>query len=220
MITWSVAFAITRTVKRLEFVRSEVSTTISREVRRRMLHTDQKPIHRSAVRRVRLMGPAFRLGHRQHSRAQDRSPEAKAKQTVVPVESWADPGLKVTRGLALWLDAGRLNAARKAHGSPGSIRRSAASASGTTARAMAGISPSMRARRSRSIMDGALRFDGETSFLERRGRGRCGWTISRSSSWRLRLPIGGDFRAFLAMHEQGQPDFTSGLTVDMGAGSP
>ena len=33
-----------------------------------------------------------------------------------PLEPWADPGLKVTRGLVLWLDAGRLNAARKAHG--------------------------------------------------------------------------------------------------------
>src|SRR4051812_22291430 len=34
------------------------------------------------------------------------------------IEGWADPGLKVTRGLALWLDAGRLNAARKALGRP------------------------------------------------------------------------------------------------------
>src|SRR4051812_45988720 len=32
------------------------------------------------------------------------------------VEPWADPGLKTTRGLVLWLDAGRINAARKAHG--------------------------------------------------------------------------------------------------------
>ena len=32
------------------------------------------------------------------------------------IEPWADPDLKVQRGLALWLDAGRLNAARKVHG--------------------------------------------------------------------------------------------------------
>src|SRR5689334_6898468 len=32
------------------------------------------------------------------------------------IEPWADPGLKVTRGLALWIDAGRLNAARKTQG--------------------------------------------------------------------------------------------------------
>ena len=30
-----------------------------------------------------------------------------------PLEPWADPRLKVTRGLVLWLDAGRLNAAQK-----------------------------------------------------------------------------------------------------------
>ncbi|HBI42408.1 MAG TPA: hypothetical protein DDY78_06045, partial [Planctomycetales bacterium] len=31
-------------------------------------------------------------------------------------EKWADSALPVTDGLELWLDAGRLNAARKAHG--------------------------------------------------------------------------------------------------------
>src|SRR3954470_2354617 len=36
-----------------------------------------------------------------------------------PIEPWADPGLKVTRGLALWLDASKLDAARRAHGQPG-----------------------------------------------------------------------------------------------------
>src|SRR5207237_247008 len=35
-----------------------------------------------------------------------------------PVESWCSPGLKVTAGLELWLDASRQNAARKAHGRP------------------------------------------------------------------------------------------------------
>src|SRR5947208_10319382 len=32
------------------------------------------------------------------------------------VEPWADPRLTVTRGLALWLDAARLNAGREATG--------------------------------------------------------------------------------------------------------
>src|SRR5947208_15175227 len=33
-------------------------------------------------------------------------------------EKWCDPGLKVTAGLELWLDAGRQNAARRAYGRP------------------------------------------------------------------------------------------------------
>jgi hypothetical protein len=37
------------------------------------------------------------------------------------LEPWADPGLKVTRGLLLWLDAGRLNAARRAFGRPEAV---------------------------------------------------------------------------------------------------
>ena len=54
-----------------------------------------------------------------------------------PIEPWADPGLKVTRGLTLWLDAGRLNAARKAHGQP-EVSDGTASTTGTTPRATAG----------------------------------------------------------------------------------
>src|SRR5688572_5055672 len=34
------------------------------------------------------------------------------------VEPWADPSLPVTQGLAVWLDAARLNAARAAAGLP------------------------------------------------------------------------------------------------------
>src|SRR5947209_6309570 len=38
--------------------------------------------------------------------------------TPRPVEGWAAPGLKVTAGLELWLDAARQNAARRALGRP------------------------------------------------------------------------------------------------------
>src|SRR5262249_48374796 len=82
-----------------------------------------------------------------------------------PIEPWADPGLKVTRGLTLWLDAGRLNAARKAHGQPevsdGMRVETWYDASGrgwdvTQAREDA------RPR----FLEGALRFDGESTYLE------------------------------------------------------
>jgi|GEM_PF-4057075 len=48
--------------------------------------------------------------------AQDGSDKAAIKGAGASPEVWADPGLKIRRELALWLDAGRLNAARKALG--------------------------------------------------------------------------------------------------------
>ena len=85
-----------------------------------------------------------------------------------PPEAWADPGLKVTRGLALWLDAGRLNAARKANGRPEASDGSKVDvwydASGH------GRDVVQRQEESQPLyQEGALRFDGETSFLERAG---------------------------------------------------
>ena len=85
-----------------------------------------------------------------------------------PTEAWADPGLKVTRGLALWLDAGRLNAARKAHGRPevsdGVRVDTWYDASGH------GRDLGQKQEESQPVyQDGALRFDGETTFLERTG---------------------------------------------------
>src|SRR5829696_6413075 len=96
------------------------------------------------------------------------SPAFGQDDTRRPIEPWADPGLKVTRGLALWLDAGKLNAARKAHGQPevsdGARVETWYDASGhgwdvTQARAVA----------QPRFLEGALRFDGEATYLERAG---------------------------------------------------
>ena len=131
------------------------------------------------------------------------------------VEPWADPGLKVTRGLALWLDAGRLNAARRAHG------RADAS---DNARVDVWYDASGRRRdfvQSREdarpkYLDGGLRFDGEATYLERSEATRLrGFTLFIVGA---ALSNGGGFRAFTAMHEPGKPDFTTGVTVDMGPG--
>jgi putative heme-binding domain-containing protein len=132
------------------------------------------------------------------------------------IESWADQGLKVSRGLALWLDAGRLNAARTAHGraavSNGERIDTWFDASGL---ARDFVQPREEARP--VYLDGALRFDGETTFLERTG---VGARIHDFTLFVVAAPLsnGGGFCAFTAMHEKGQEDFTSGATVDMGAG--
>ena len=133
-----------------------------------------------------------------------------------PIESWADHGLKITRGLTLWLDAGRLNAARKAHGRPEASDGARIGiwydASGN-GRHFA----QFREAAQPVFQDGALRFDGEASYLERAGAGA---RLEEFTLFIVAAPFSnaGGFRAFLAMHEQGQPDFTSGVTVDMGSG--
>src|SRR5262249_7823051 len=132
------------------------------------------------------------------------------------IEPWADPGLKVTRGLALWLDAGRLNVARKAHGlaeeSNGSRVDAWYDASGHgrhLAQPREGARP--------QYLDGALRFGGEATYLERAG---LKTRLEGITLFVVAAPLsnGGGFRAFTAMHQQGREDFTSGVTVDMGAG--
>jgi putative heme-binding domain-containing protein len=133
-----------------------------------------------------------------------------------PIEAWADPELKVTRGLVLWLDAGRLNAARKALGRP---ELSDGTRVGTwydgsgSGRHFAQI----REAAQPIFQAGALRFDGEASFLERSG---AGMRLDDFTLFLMAAPFSnaGGFRAFLAMHEQGQADFTTGVTVDMGFG--
>ena len=135
---------------------------------------------------------------------------------AVRVEAWADPGLKVTQGLVLWLDAGRLNAARKAHRLPevhvGSRIEVWHDASGH------GRHLTQQRESARPIyLDGALRFDGQATYLERAG------LKARFPEFTLFLVVAplsnaGGFPAFVAFHQDGRDDFTTGLTVDQGAG--
>ena len=131
-------------------------------------------------------------------------------------EAWADPGLKVTRGLALWLDAGRLNAARKARG----LAEAPDGSRVDTWHDASGHGRHLAQRREEAqplYLDGALRFDGEASYLERDG---LATKLEDFTVFVVAAPFSnaGGFRAFLAMHQEGRDDFTSGVTVDMGAG--
>jgi glucose/arabinose dehydrogenase len=133
-----------------------------------------------------------------------------------PIEPWADHGLKLTRGLTLWLDAGRLNAARNAYGRPEAPNG-----------ARVGIwydgsgngrhFSQFREAAQPVYQNGALRFDGKASYLERAGAGA---KLEEFTLFIVAAPFSnaGEFRAFFATHEQGQVDFTSGITVDMGSG--
>jgi putative heme-binding domain-containing protein len=131
------------------------------------------------------------------------------------IEPWADPDLKVQRGLALWLDAGRLNAARKAHGkpelAPGSKVDVWHDASGQR-RDLVQPRDDWRPR----FVDGALRFDGESSRLELTA---SGLSFRDATVFVVAAPFlnPGGFRAFMALNGNGKNDYSSGLNIDMGA---
>ncbi len=62
-----------------------------------------------------------------------------------------------------------------------------------------------------------MRFDGEATYLERSGLAERlrGFTLFVVAA---PLSNGGGFRAFAAMHQDRQPDFTSAYTLDLGPG--
>src|SRR5205809_416013 len=99
-----------------------------------------------------------------HLRGADARPAPQA------IEAWADPSLRVTAGLTLWLDAARLNAARQAGGlSPladGAAVESWYDGSGGRWHAS---QPDAAARPTYRDAGGfrTLRFDGERSYLTR-----------------------------------------------------
>ena len=132
-----------------------------------------------------------------------------------PLEPWADPGLKVTRGLVLWLDAGRLNAARKALGRadvPDGSRVAIWYDSSGNGRHLAQFNPDAQPL----YQAGAVRFNGTSTFLERAGAAA---RLEDFTLFIVAAPFSnaGGYRGFLAAHEQGEVDFTSGVTIDMGA---
>src|SRR5690606_2824712 len=68
------------------------------------------------------------------------------------------------------------------------------------------------------LIEGALRFDGQGSFLEWRGADFA--PLEDFTLFIVAAPFSnsGGFRGFLALSEEDQNDFTSGLTVDLGYG--
>lgn len=133
------------------------------------------------------------------------------------IEPWADARLPVTSGLQLWLDAGRLDAARTAQGQP-------ALKSGDSVevwfdgsgggRHVNQATPSARPRLLR-VGDGwVMRFDGQDDHLRRVGLNR---TLQAFTLFIVAAPHAnpGDFRGFLAVNQKDRRDYESGFTVDM-----
>jgi putative heme-binding domain-containing protein len=133
-----------------------------------------------------------------------------------PLEPWADAGLKVTRGLTLWLDAGRLNAAREAHGQsalsddmPVETWYDASGHGWDVTQAREDARP--------KFLEGGLRFDGESTYQE---RANIKTRMKEFTLFVVAAPLsnGGGFGAVAAMHQDGREDYTSAFNVDRGPG--
>jgi putative heme-binding domain-containing protein len=141
------------------------------------------------------------------------------EKTTAP-EKWRHPALKVTAGLQLWLDAGRQNAARRALARrelrPGDRVDCWYDASGH-GRHLLQKEPAKQPTFQEGDEVVSVRFDGEDSFLVLREPKKSFQAIT---VFLVVAPFAnpGDFRAFLAMNQDGKNDYTSGLTIDMGPG--
>jgi putative heme-binding domain-containing protein len=138
------------------------------------------------------------------------------------LEPWADRSLPVSDNLLLWLDAGRLLAACKAHGQPepasGSLVGVCWDGSGNRLH-LVQRQQQAQPHFVRAAGHAALRFDGQGRHL---GLSNVRRRLERFTLFVVALPRSnaGDFRGLIAGNETGRRDYTSGFTVDLtGAGS-
>jgi putative heme-binding domain-containing protein len=140
-------------------------------------------------------------------------------------EEWADPDLKVTSGLELWLDATRLEAAAQAFRQPGIHNRDPVEtwfdASGHRRHARQ-IHPAFRpiyrndiAARGASKGQAALFFDGLDDRLQISGVGK---DLQDATIFIVGSPqtMAGNFSAFLSFGANGKNDYETGINIDVG----
>lgn len=135
------------------------------------------------------------------------------------MEKWADKGLPVRDGLLIWLDGRAQPAAAQANGRPPLFSSSAFDvwydASGNRLDFMQRV----RDSQPRFVQAGersVVRFDGKDDFLELTQPGRA---LQAFTAFIVAAPRSnpGTFRAFLAAHEAGKNDYTTGFNIDMSA---
>jgi putative heme-binding domain-containing protein len=136
------------------------------------------------------------------------------------VEPWADPNLKVTAGLEVWLDAARQNAARKAGNLPELSSGQAIEVCYDGSGHGRHLTQKDSAARPIYFSDGgysALRFDGVRQHLTLSGQGR---SYKAVTVFVVVAPFAnpGDFRGLLAFNQAGKNDYVSGMTIDQGPG--
>jgi putative heme-binding domain-containing protein len=140
---------------------------------------------------------------------------------AAPPEKWADPHLKTTEGLLLWIDAARQPAAWQAHRKPtlaGTVPLDVAyDGSGNGWHLVQRVHDS-QPRFTSAGGHAALRFDGKDDFLGR--------TLGKRALKEFTLFVHaaprsnpGYFRALFAGNEAGKNDYTTGFNLDLGGAS-
>jgi putative heme-binding domain-containing protein len=146
----------------------------------------------------------------------DSKAEVAASQHVA-LESWADPKLKITDGLKLWLDGSRQNLARAANskralfgGDPVDVWYDGSGQRLDVVQTFQAAQPRFWAAGERAV----VRFDGKNACLGLTG------LKSRLDDFTVFLVAApranpGDYHAFFAINETGKNDYTTGFTMDM-----
>jgi len=139
---------------------------------------------------------------------------------ALAAEDWADPNLKVTDGLEVWLDAARQNAGRRAAKMPEVVNGQTLDVWLDASGRRRHLTQKDAARPFFHSADGhtAVRFDGERQCLLRSGMDRAYQAVT---IFVVAAPFAnpGEFRALLALNQAGKNDYVSGLTIDQGPGA-
>ena len=134
-------------------------------------------------------------------------------------ESWSDPRLPVTNGVALWFDVSRQTAARGASrlGPLRSWNDAPEILFDGSGRGRHLSQPMLQARPRFNIEVGTalLSFDGKDDFL---AIGNLDVVLTNATLFAVASARAvGDFRALLSWNERGRNDYTSGLNFDFGS---
>jgi len=134
--------------------------------------------------------------------------------TAAALEPWADKSLPVTEGVAIWLDATTLNAARAAQQLPKLAEGAPVDAwpdGSGNGRSVVQIADPARPLFRR----GAVYFDGNDDFLAAHGRSE---PLKEATLFIVAAPKTntGNYRAFLSANRTGANDYTSGFNIDLG----
>ncbi len=138
---------------------------------------------------------------------------------AVALEPWADKNLPVRDGLALWLDAARVQQARAARGLPEAGADAPidswpdGSGQGRDARQP---TTAAQPRLAPHFPVNAMRFDGAKTFFAATAEG---WSPREATVLVVAAPLSnaGGFRALAAAHAAGRNDYVSGFNLDLGS---
>jgi putative heme-binding domain-containing protein len=143
-----------------------------------------------------------------------------AAPPAAALEPWADAKLPTTEGLLLWLDAARQPAAWKANGKPALLDRALFDVWYDGSGNSLHLVQRMQDAQPRFVTAGAravVRFDGKDDHL---GLTRLDRTLEAFTVFLIAAPRSnaGLFRGFMAAHQTGKNDYTTGFNIDQGSG--